>query len=234
MDAETRLRWLALDDVSGGFRPQPYQHLAKVLREMGHAEDARKVMVEKEKLQRADTRRRHHEQIKDVLGGKTDGGQRAFASLAAIGWSWVKQRVFNLTIGFGYYPLRAVFWVIVLIATGCWLFDATWKAGDMTPNSAPVLVSKAWMDFEHLPHPAEVWTEQARAGRDYETFNALAYSFDVVVPLIDLGQESAWAPSTSRSDWGRTAWWARWVLKILGWFVTALGAAAVTGLVRRD
>ena len=234
VDAETRLKWLALDDVSRGFRPQPYQHLAKVLREMGHTEDARKVMVAKERLQRADARHRHLEQIKDILGGKMDGGHRIVASFAAIVWSWVKQWVFNLTIGFGYYPLRAVFWVLFLIGTGWWLFAQTWDAGDMTPNSAPVLVSKAWTEVEHLPHPAETWTTQARAGRDYETFSAFAYSLDVVVPLIDLGQESAWAPSTSRSDWGRAAWWARWVLKIAGWFVTALGAAAITVLVRQD
>lgn len=63
VDAETRLKWLALDDLRAGFRPQPYQHLAKVLREMGHAEDARRVMVAKERLQRADARRRQRSLI---------------------------------------------------------------------------------------------------------------------------------------------------------------------------
>ncbi|MCV2865600.1 hypothetical protein OE647_12780 [Defluviimonas sp. WL0075] len=56
----------------------------------------------------------------------------------------------------------------------------------------------------------------------------------MVVPILTLGQTTAWAPSTNRGAWGRVLWWARWVLSSAGWIVTALGAAAITGIIRRD
>ena len=61
VDAESRLEWLALQNPARwgeDFWPQPYEQLARVLREMGHGADARTVLVEKERLQRA-ARRRH-------------------------------------------------------------------------------------------------------------------------------------------------------------------------------
>jgi len=71
-------------------------------------------------------------------------------------------------------------------------------------------------------------------GRDYESFNRYAYAADVVIPIIDLGQGAAWAPSSTRGPAGRYAWWPRWVFKAAGWLVSALGAAAVTGIIRRE
>lgn len=56
VDADTRLDWLARQDPArwgAEFWPQPYEQLAMVLREMGHGADARAVLVEKERLQRA-------------------------------------------------------------------------------------------------------------------------------------------------------------------------------------
>lgn len=54
--ALSRLRWIGLQKPTRwgvDFWPQPYEQLAKVLREMGHSADARTVLVEKERLQRA-------------------------------------------------------------------------------------------------------------------------------------------------------------------------------------
>jgi hypothetical protein len=55
IDAASRLRWLARQ-VSvrweEDFWPQPYEQLATVLREMGHDEETRAVLIVKERLQR--------------------------------------------------------------------------------------------------------------------------------------------------------------------------------------
>jgi len=56
VDAEARLDWLARQVPARWgkeFWPQPYEQLARVLREMGHGAEARTVLVEKERLQRA-------------------------------------------------------------------------------------------------------------------------------------------------------------------------------------
>jgi len=53
--AAARIRWLDLQDPARwgqDFWPQPWEHCAKVLREMGHAEDARQVLIAKEVRQR--------------------------------------------------------------------------------------------------------------------------------------------------------------------------------------
>ena len=54
--------------------------------------------------------------------------------------------------------------------------------------------------------PGAFWSSPGRAGQDYETFNAYAYAADLLIPIVNLRQEEAWAPSTSRSPWGRNAW----------------------------
>ena len=86
----------------------------------------------------------------------------------------------------------------------------------------------------HPDNPAAHWSAPGAAGQDYETFQPFAYAADLVIPLVSLGQEVAWAPSTSRSPLGRIGWWLRWIAIGLGWVITALGAAAVTGAVRQD
>ncbi|MFV1593971.1 hypothetical protein VWZ88_15560 [Phaeobacter sp. JH20_36] len=55
-----------------------------------------------------------------------------------------------------------------------------------------------------------------------------------MVPIIDFGQTEAWAPSTTRGPAGVILWWARWAFTLAGWIVTALGAAALTGIIRRE
>ncbi len=56
MDARRRLKWLARQSPGRwgeDFWPQPYEQLAHVFSEMGHDEDARTVLVEKERLEPA-------------------------------------------------------------------------------------------------------------------------------------------------------------------------------------
>ena len=115
-------------------------------------------------------------------------------------------------------------------------YQATWRAGDFAPNSAPILVSQDWISATetHPANPAAFWSSPGQAGQDWETFNAFAYSADLVIPLVSLGQEDGWAPSTSRSPLGQIGWWLRWFAKAIGWIVTALGAAAITGVIRKD
>ena len=106
----------------------------------------------------------------------------------------------------------------------------------MAPNAAPIIVSRDWVTatVDHPDNPAAFWAQRGQAGQDWETFSAYAYAADLLIPIVDLGQERAWAPSTSRSPLGQIGWWLRWFAKGVGWTVTALFAAAITGMLRRD
>ncbi len=224
MDMALRLPWLERGAVvDDEFRPHPYEHFADVMRETGHTAEARRVMMEKERLQRAFARRRW----------RAEGGQ-----LHKVLGSWIADHTQRWLVGYGYQPLRSVVALMVLILIGAGLAHQAWEAGDFAPNAAPVLMSPSWQAVSVGPNqvenPAEVWSGPEAAGRDYETFEAFYYGVDLVIPLVQLGQEKAWAPSTTRGPWGWWLWWVRWWLIAMGWIVTAIGAAAVTGIIRKE
>lgn len=216
-----RLEWLARRPDDTPFTAQPYEQLAEVMARMGHRNDAQTVLMYKERYLKEENRRLSAERGVFV-------GWRAL--------SWLNDRFLRVAIGYGYRPGRAVTIAVLLVLGLGWFFDRTWNAGDMTPNAAPILVSANWISATqtHPENPAAFWSSVGEAGQDWETFNGYAYAADLVVPIVSLGQESAWAPSTSRSDWGRAGWWMRWFAIAIGWIVTALGAGAITGVIRKD
>jgi len=68
---------------------------------------------------------------------------------------------------------------------------------------------------------------------DYETFNRGLYALDLFVPLDALGQENAWALSKDRGNLGWWAYYLRWLVQMAGWVITAVAAAALTGVIGR-
>ncbi len=220
-DLEARLNWLERRPADTPFTAQPYEHLARVLVHMGHRDDAQAVRMRKERILRQSERQ-----------------ERAAAHGRGPRWwiGWTVDQVMWVTIGYGFRPWRALILAVVLIMGLGLFFQATWAAGDMTPNAAPILISADWINATRIApdNPAALWSAPGQAGQDYETFNAFAYAADLVVPIVSFGQEDAWAPSTSRSPLGQAGWWLRWIAKGLGWIITALGAAALTGIVRNE
>ncbi len=304
IDIDDRLAWLKKGAVSRReFYPQPYEQLAKLLRDTGHRSDARAIMVAKEKEQRKAARmRRVREQgwRQDLIKATRLTGTARAEAVAALSkrrphdenlarltmlypangdddfidpltltyarrqfrgeqyWfnmrtyayncgSFIADRVLGLVVGYGHKPERSFYMLVVLVLIGWFLADQAWKGGDFAPTAGPVLMSEGWQTLatdDRIANPAQLWSDKYMAapdgtavftpGRDYETFNAVAYAVDLVVPIVSLGQEASWAPSTTRGPWGWWLWWTRWWLIALGWIVTAIGAAAVTGVIRRD
>ena len=58
-------------------------------------------------------------------------------------------------------------------------------------------------------------------------FHAFAYAADVTVPIISLGQKSAWDPQ------GAALYWS-WALTAAGWVLTTAAVAGLTGILKRD
>lgn len=228
-DLKLRFGWLARGALfRGQFHPQPYQQLAKFYRETGHRYEAREILVAKEIEQRKATRKAIREGkarteswlIPDVL---------AFLNLL---WDWA----IRLIAGYGYKPWLSLWWLGGLVAVMMFCAQATWNAGDFAPNSAVVLTSQDWKAIADGPseNPAAEWTEPLAPGKDYETFYAFAYALDVVVPVLDLGQTDAWAPSPARGEWGKWMFYLQKIFIVAGWVVTAIAAAAISGMIRRD
>jgi hypothetical protein len=221
ISVRTRLAWLIRRPRNIGFSAQPYEHLASVLGRIGHRDEARRVLMEKEKLLRRDT-------LQTV---RTEPW-----AVFRVPAMWIVNTLLGTLTGYGYRPSFAVMWASLFILLLSLFFHRAWVAGDMAPNAPPVLISADWIAAtqSHPDNPGAFWSSPGQAGQDYETFHAVAYATDLLVPIVNLGQEQAWAPSTSRSAWGWHGWWLRWFAKLIGWVLTALGAAALTGAIRRD
>ena len=231
LDAKTRLVWLDKGSNWGGkFTPQPYTQLAKVLREMGHDSDARSILLQRDLLLGPPNRAR----LKMIPDGTW---KVAFLSL------WfdithplrvIVDYMFRLIAGYGHRPFRSIPILLALIFVTIIPAHMAWDEGSFAPNSAIIKESEGWKEHQLESNPAKIWSDKGAAGNDWETFNRYAYGLDVVIPIINFGQTEAWAPSTNRGWWGKQFYWMRWVLGALGWIVTALGAAAITGVIRRN
>lgn len=242
-DAKARLYWLQIvSNFNGDFFPQPYTQLAKVLRDMGHDSDARLVLEKREQLLRKDLRKRWRKP-------ENPAKQNYIVALgvdiaAGLHWLFFDQPLKHL-IGYGHRPFKSLVWLFAFWALAVWLADKAWEAGDFAPASAVIQATDEWQALASSDeiNPAQAWSIRKEnddgtttyvAGQDWSTFNRYAYAADLVIPIIDLGQTDTWGPSTERGIWGKRLWRYGFLLQIAGWIVTALGAAAITGLIRRD
>ncbi|WP_282092679.1 hypothetical protein [Epibacterium ulvae] len=233
-DAKTRLAWLAKGDhLDGEFFPHPYKQLAKVLYDMGHEADAREVLFTLEQKLSIERQNTLRQDIKTLRQTAPETGLD-IAQMLLLGIERGKDWLLRSIIGYGYKPFRSLAALILLVFL-FWLFTlAAWHTGGFAPNSGVILTSPDWtaLGTQH-PNAAAAWATLAPAGQDWESFGSFAYALDVVIPIIEFGQTDAWAPSTSRGLAGSILWWARWPFIIAGWIVTALGAAALTGVIQR-
>ncbi len=229
-----RRKWLEVgSNWQGEFRPQPYTQLAKVLRQMGHAGEARKVLIERERLLA------HHRLTADraeyqaaLHGNAMERGDAGWIWLRMRGlqvWTWLTR----IVAGYGYAPQRALYCALVIVPLFALLYFLFWRLGAMVPADAILLVSPEWAEAVAAKPsaPSHVW--QGPAQKHYETFYSLPYALDVFLPVVDLGQQSTWSQTTE--TW--TGWAARlttWALQTLGYVVTSLGLAAATGIIQRN
>ncbi len=89
-----RLAWLSRDEP--GYRAQPYEQLATYYRRLGHDDEARRVLIAKQRRRRAGLR------IPSKIFGYT----------------------LDVIVGYGYRPVRAFGWLAVLLAIGSMYFTA--------------------------------------------------------------------------------------------------------------
>lgn len=215
--AVARIAWLdrqSAADLGADFKAQPWEQLIAVLRAMGHDEDARAVAIAKQQRLRA--------------------AGRIAPSLRALHWIW------EVLAGYGYRPLRLSLWMVaVWLACGI-AFDVGATRGAFGPNS-PVIQTDAAIQAACAAGPAGAaanWTTCAAMPDEYTTFTPLAYSADLILPLVDLQQETDWAPVVGLSGvtyWpGVTMRWLMWFEILFGWMASLLLVASLTNLIKKD
>ena len=245
---KARIKWLKSYPKSDEeyFTPQPFEQAAKVLFAMGHDTDARKVLLEKEKLLT------EHGNMSDAL-------------------KWLR-RWWDRLAGYGYQLWKTLAWSAAIIAAGACLFDYADDACHIVPSQPAVVVSEKYMNAQ--THKCAVEGEPTKATvrlfPEYSEFQPLAYSVDVFFPFFALHQEPYWEPKSKEGYpeilphilrlWFRlevAAGWLHqepyqdpkseenladiglyflrfwfWLEIALGWFLTSLAVLSITGLLR--
>lgn len=135
-----RLRWLrkGMRDV---YRPGPYDQFAAMLRASGNEEHASTVLLEKQRWRYV----------------ALAEGYRVLGPLVRV-WSWLQLWI----VGYGYRPIRALFWLLACLALGT-----------------------AW--FLGQPDPQPVSTDEVRL-----VWNPPLYTLDLIVPIVDFGHKNRW------------------------------------------
>lgn len=95
LPAKERLPWLKRNAL--GYRPQPYEQLAQLYRNIGHDDESRKVLLAKQR------------------------NRRSTQTIAGKFWGYL----LDWSVGYGYRPWLASLWLITLVTAGTVIFS--WK-----------------------------------------------------------------------------------------------------------
>lgn len=139
-------------------------------------------------------------------------------------WKRLSNYIFEITVGYGLQGWRLVVWVSVLVLLGCTLFGAGNKSGHMSPTSYG-------RKLDQIQGPTLSVGQAPRGLKEgLPRFNALAYSLDCFVPVLDLKQDGYWHPEASST----CGWWLRtyyWTHVSVGWLLTTVLVSVLTGVV---
>lgn len=254
--AEHRLIWLhkQIPDHLGtsnkgkDFRPQPWRQLQKVLLEMGHNEDMKKIGISFEK----------HRRKEKLISCNSNWLYKKIITI----FHWL----YGFLIDYGYRPLRllAISICVWIFCGGCYFYSAYHDV--FAPSNPSIFQNadydvcksdnkKAIFELEKTelsrtscvePPPVQGagnWYLCSKLRAEYTTFSPFAYSLDVILPFVDLQQESDWAPMTPTPDTlpmreffsfdeKHGIRFLIWVEILYGWIASLLMVAVVSGSIK--
>ena len=224
------------------FVPQPWQQLKTVLENMGRVEESREIGIEYE---------RHRAKCGQI--GLTPAAWNPVRR--GLNWGFANALHFSYgkLIGYGYRPMQLVPWFM-----GVWLLTTAlyWYAANQEAVFAPtdplIFQNTAYMTcqpssdktFEPAPGTGNWYLCNALA-QEYTGFSPIAFSLDLLLPLVDLHQEKDWAPliETPKANvvdelrgfftLKRFVRFVMWVEILAGWVFSLLFVVIVSGLARR-
>ncbi len=210
IEVDFRKEWLERGiECSDTFAPQPYTQLAKVFREAGYEDRAKKILIAR-------------------------GWQRLDRMRGKLGfWNPKLSWLHGMLLGFGYRIRVPLLGLIVLAALGTWRFNIGWQDEQFNP-AVPFIYNSfkktgGWGvsvgEEQRWPHPYnEKFAEELK---EYPKFQPFIYSLDTLLPIVNLHQEDFWMPT------GYYRWYM-WFHIGAGWFFTTMAVVGFTGLVRKE
>lgn len=186
--------------------------------------------------------RQPYRQLASILGNAGDdlGSRRVLSEMQRQAWEQRRQPVrlishlLRLTIGYGYFPLRAVWLIVLLVGIGSGVYWMAYKTGSIVPTQKDAYASFA---------------KNCYAPIEYERFHAIPYSLENSFPLVKLGIHDKWAPAPETpvpACWSKDLNYPqafsspgflsvfRWIQVCFGWILTTLFVGGVTGILRKN
>jgi hypothetical protein len=233
VSAKARLRWIRLQYATNcptEFFPQPFEQCALVLRDMGHADDARVILIEKERLQRRAERLRARPPLRQAM--------------------WLRDCLIGGTIRYGHAPILALAWLLAFWVLGTAVSGFAYQQHAFKPGISllrrPEWVACAGTDKQSwsaasvrdrmvgraLPAESQLdcFLRQPEA-QSYPRFNAAVYALDTLLPVVSLQMDDYWSPDETRR-WGYVTQVYQWFQVLIGWALTFLTVAGFSGLVK--
>jgi len=211
--------------LSADFRPQPWEQVIKVLREMGRPEDARRIAIEKQ------TRLRRAGKIGKFLR--------------------LPHLLFGGLLGYGYRPGGALVVILGVWLSCAGVYQHAFENGAIAPAKTVLQNAVAALDCD--PHATETKPGCYAGPAKSYGFSALSFSADLLFPFVDLQQRKEWAPvvieptgATASADghihyssfqWNDAGLRVRrvmWAEIAFAWFATGVLGAVAAGLVKKD
>ena len=121
-------------------------------------------------------------------------------------WEKITGRALGLVAGHGYKSYYALYWALGVWLAGGAVFGVANHLDEMRPASEHVLVDERYQRTGEIP-------------KDYEPLKPLLYSADILLPIVDIGQERYWLP---RDAGERAADAARAFPRLPGWTAATL------------
>ncbi|MCF7964111.1 MAG: hypothetical protein K9L79_01085 [Methylobacter tundripaludum] len=258
-DAKNRLAWLdkqpashsGLADNGINFRPQPWKQLQRVLYDMGHMKDMRLVAIAFQDRQRD----------ANLIGQSPKRRGKTIAWIyrkISRGLHWL----YGVLLSYGYYsPSRLIVeMLIVWLVCGIFYSYAAYN-GVFAPSNPLVFQNPEYAACVPASPAAKLEGYKLGCGlpsvqgagnwylckdlrEEYSGFSPLAYSLDLILPLVDLQQEHDWAPmiptpeNTSIGELKahslkHVTRLVVWFEILFGWMSSLLLVAVVSGLTKR-
>jgi hypothetical protein len=214
-----RKRWLERqppEHLKQTFRPQPYEQVIKVLRAMGHYNDADEIGMSK---------RWRAWSAKPWWSWRSLGVGAFVSKLAEL----VFVRWF---LGYGYQEGRRFFILFIFVCGFALFYQQAFEQGAIVPSDKEIraLDCKNWTALECPKIVGKV-----------VPFKAWLYSADVMIPIIGLGQKSAWQPAPDRSlqtlGWEsptNIVYYSQLFETALGWVGSLLLVSFISGLITEE
>ena len=190
------------------FVPGPYEQLAKVYRARGDAHAARKVLIAKHKRQI-----RSVERFPVRLGPvRMSGVWRGRLSPVLF-----LRRLFGGLVGYGHAPWRAAWGLAGLVFFASVMFMCAADSNRMVPVEQPYDAAA----FADATKGERGHADECVYEVEYPCFHTFWYAVDVAVPLVDLRQQSYWAPTGGYR-------WVMWIVIVAGWLLVSAVAIGLT------